>query len=32
MELCEENLEGGFFTEDLAGYVEDGSGDGHLSP
>jgi len=31
-ELCEGNLEGGSFTGDPEGYVEEGSGDGHLSP
>ena len=30
--LCEGNLEGGgSFTGDPEGYVEEGSGDGHLS-
>jgi hypothetical protein len=28
---CEGNLEGGSFTGDLEGYVEEGSGDGYLS-
>jgi hypothetical protein len=31
-ELCKGNLERGFFAGDLEGYVEEGSGDGHLSP
>jgi hypothetical protein len=31
-ELCKGNLEGGSFAGDLEGYVEEGSGDGHLSP
>ena len=32
-ELCEGNLDGGgSFIGDAEGYVEDGSGDGHLSP
>jgi len=31
--LCEGNLEwGGSFTGNPEGYVEKGSGDGHLSP
>jgi len=32
--LCEGNLVGveGSFSEDLEGYVEEGSGDGHLFP
>jgi hypothetical protein len=28
---CEGNLGGGTFIVDLEGYVEEGSGDGHLS-
>jgi len=28
--LCEGNLEGGFFTGDPEGYVEEDSGEGHL--
>jgi len=31
-ELCEGNLKGGSFTGNLEGYVEEGSGDGYLSP
>jgi hypothetical protein len=30
--LCEGNLEGGSFTGDPEGYVEEVSGDGHLFP
>jgi hypothetical protein len=33
LELCEGNLDGGgSFTGDPEVYVEEGSGDGHLSP
>ena len=31
-EFCEGNLEGGLFTRDPEGYVEEGYEDGHLSP
>jgi len=30
-ELCQGNLEGGFFTGDPEGYVKEGSGNRHLS-
>jgi len=30
-ELCEGNLEGGFFTGDPEAYVKKGSRDGHIS-
>jgi hypothetical protein len=30
-EFCEGNLEGGSFAGDPEGYVEEGSGDGHVS-
>jgi len=31
-ELCEGNLEGGFFTGDLEGYVKEGAQNRHLAP